>query len=185
MKKLILIALLFISACDLPQTTQTTQVNPKSNTRKIDDFIDDFRKNNQKMNLNDITCKEANDKFSTQVTSFIKKDDDISDIGLTIVSIVERTKKTSLIHFHTDYSEKVQLDIFAFMPLNKAKNLNQSSEYIYHIIKYKKVNALDPNEIAVITTDRIYSYNIEICEQDLNKIPIGNYALVLDSIKHY
>jgi hypothetical protein len=186
MKKLILIIIVFVSGCDLPQTTQTgATVQPKPYTRKIDDFIAAFKKNNPNMDLNDISCKEANDKFSDQTISFVKKEGNISDIPLTIQSMVEITKKKYLVHFHTDYSAKVQLDVFAYMRSDLAKGLSQSPQTVYCLVKYKNVKALNQGEAMTISTDRIYSYNIEICKPVLDDaIPIGNYSLDLSALKH-
>jgi hypothetical protein len=185
MRKYLLIATLFLVSCDQP-TTINTAGKPlvKTYERKVDGFIDTFKMANKNMNLNDITCKEANEKFTKQTIEFVKKDGDISDIRLTIQSMNELSKGKYLVHFHTNYSEKVQLDIFAKMDGSLAKRLSQGENDNYYILNYKKVRWLNSTEAIMASHDRVYSYDISICSTGGDYIPIGNYSLDLIKLKH-
>lgn len=188
MKKL----LLALFGFSVGATSCHTQPQQSASTMsRADSFVVRFRAQHPDMGKNEIKMAEADTDFVRKVKSFVKDSNGLAGMPLKIVSMAQqKNKEFSIVHFdnvkayerHTDYSikdgpQEINIDLFAVIPTDSAKQLEQGDGKWYSLEAYAKVVNVD-KATDLVSDDIIYTNKANISKTSNGKeYNFGNYML--------
>lgn len=186
---LIILSILLICACDMPQRESVTPTYTKAQL-----FMKDFVKNNPQMKINDVKMADAIDSFIFQFENFIDTGGmSNTPMKLTSMSPIDNGYGNGYVmHFEiskfepkNEVSENSHLDIFAITTKEDAEKYTQSDTVAYNIVKCEKAKRIPSGEIKLLTNDMMWTGGIQFGEDGVlgTEYDFGNYVIYSAEIK--